>query len=185
MRAMLTLRISGIRSEEHTSELQSRQYLVCRLLLEKKKVLHPAEHFDAAVGENGVVVGGEGQVGAALLPETLAHSLVTGHPGPQALTEAVRHGTSGIAHLRLHGRLPRSGVGVAECCRALRRPAVGQAGASVLDDPRQDERAEKRSEHEQGPGDAFRARFFSRSTAGRDAAAARAQLGPGRAAPGW
>src|SRR3712207_9519395 len=27
-----------IRSEEHTSELQSRQYLVCRLLLEKKKL---------------------------------------------------------------------------------------------------------------------------------------------------
>src|SRR3712207_6969219 len=27
----------GKRSEEHTSELQSRQYLVCRLLLEKKK----------------------------------------------------------------------------------------------------------------------------------------------------
>src|SRR3712207_7512770 len=28
------------RSEEHTSELQSRQYLVCRLLLEKKKKRH-------------------------------------------------------------------------------------------------------------------------------------------------
>src|SRR3712207_7434168 len=28
------------RSEEHTSELQSRQYLVCRLLLEKKKTPH-------------------------------------------------------------------------------------------------------------------------------------------------
>src|SRR5947209_13879860 len=28
---------TSIRSEEHTSELQSRQYLVCRLLLEKKK----------------------------------------------------------------------------------------------------------------------------------------------------
>src|SRR3712207_8656037 len=28
------------RSEEHTSELQSRQYLVCRLLLEKKKYTH-------------------------------------------------------------------------------------------------------------------------------------------------
>src|SRR3712207_7445550 len=27
----------GVRSEEHTSELQSRQYLVCRLLLEKKE----------------------------------------------------------------------------------------------------------------------------------------------------
>src|SRR3712207_7147941 len=29
--------LKEIRSEEHTSELQSRQYLVCRLLLEKKK----------------------------------------------------------------------------------------------------------------------------------------------------
>src|SRR3712207_7359664 len=28
---------NGVRSEEHTSELQSRQYLGCRLLLEKKK----------------------------------------------------------------------------------------------------------------------------------------------------
>src|SRR3712207_8792905 len=28
---------ANLRSEEHTSELQSRQYLVCRLLLEKKK----------------------------------------------------------------------------------------------------------------------------------------------------
>src|SRR5258707_13994062 len=31
---------SRLRSEEHTSELQSRQYLVCRLLLEKKRKLH-------------------------------------------------------------------------------------------------------------------------------------------------
>src|SRR3712207_9271418 len=30
-------RLVGDRSEEHTSELQSRQYLVCRLLLEKKQ----------------------------------------------------------------------------------------------------------------------------------------------------
>src|SRR3712207_6980231 len=33
----ILLPIHGTRSEEHTSELQSRQYLVCRLLLEKKK----------------------------------------------------------------------------------------------------------------------------------------------------
>src|SRR3712207_9006554 len=32
------------RSEEHTSELQSRQYLVCRLLLEKKKKNHKVTH---------------------------------------------------------------------------------------------------------------------------------------------
>src|SRR3712207_8767536 len=37
---LMTARVATIpatRSEEHTSELQSRQYLVCRLLLEKKK----------------------------------------------------------------------------------------------------------------------------------------------------
>src|SRR3712207_7926099 len=33
-----------LRSEEHTSELQSRQYLVCRLLLEKKKKTPPPIH---------------------------------------------------------------------------------------------------------------------------------------------
>src|SRR5947209_12644795 len=33
----ITTTSRGVRSEEHTSELQSRQYLVCRLLLEKKK----------------------------------------------------------------------------------------------------------------------------------------------------
>src|SRR3712207_8769032 len=39
-----------IRSEEHTSELQSRQYLVCRLLLEKKKnTEYFAASFAAAV----------------------------------------------------------------------------------------------------------------------------------------
>src|SRR3712207_8745349 len=32
------LHTGDLRSEEHTSELQSRQYLVCRLLLEKKKI---------------------------------------------------------------------------------------------------------------------------------------------------
>src|SRR3712207_6917687 len=40
MRAMLTP--TNGRSEEHTSELQSRQYLVCRLLLEKKKKNTPS-----------------------------------------------------------------------------------------------------------------------------------------------
>src|SRR3712207_7859563 len=41
-----------LRSEEHTSELQSRQYLVCRLLLEKKntKVLHNVIYNKIAYG---------------------------------------------------------------------------------------------------------------------------------------
>src|SRR5947209_13776461 len=50
---------SRSRSEEHTSELQSRQYLVCRLLLEKKKpmdaklelvrlIVRPSHGHDAA-----------------------------------------------------------------------------------------------------------------------------------------
>src|SRR3712207_7485132 len=37
VRAQLKAVMDDLRSEEHTSELQSRQYLVCRLLLEKKK----------------------------------------------------------------------------------------------------------------------------------------------------
>src|SRR3712207_8439822 len=41
-RRVLMLVDPDARSEEHTSELQSRQYLVCRLLLEKKKLqTHP------------------------------------------------------------------------------------------------------------------------------------------------
>src|SRR3712207_7560208 len=42
------------RSEEHTSELQSRQYLVCRLLLEKKK----KEEDDNLVRDDTLVYGG-------------------------------------------------------------------------------------------------------------------------------
>src|SRR3712207_7662406 len=37
-------KITLTRSEEHTSELQSRQYLVCRLLLEKKKNVRASTH---------------------------------------------------------------------------------------------------------------------------------------------
>src|SRR3712207_7238400 len=37
------------RSEEHTSELQSRQYLVCRLLLEKKRVRYRHERNRSAL----------------------------------------------------------------------------------------------------------------------------------------
>src|SRR2546430_6240590 len=34
-----------VRSEEHTSELQSQSNLVCRLLLEKKKIHHTSHHY--------------------------------------------------------------------------------------------------------------------------------------------
>src|SRR5690625_5705233 len=40
LRACTPAQTSAFRSEEHTSELQSRGHLVCRLLLEKKKVTH-------------------------------------------------------------------------------------------------------------------------------------------------
>src|SRR5258707_3517309 len=41
---------TSLRSEEHTSELQSRQYLVCRLLLEKKNITRtsPAQPIGSA-----------------------------------------------------------------------------------------------------------------------------------------
>src|SRR3712207_8932931 len=38
------------RSEEHTSELQSRQYLVCRLLLEKKNNVHSHDYEQTPLG---------------------------------------------------------------------------------------------------------------------------------------
>src|SRR3712207_8642898 len=44
MGALLVPLLNLTRSEEHTSELQSRQYLVCRLLLEKKKQRHIQLH---------------------------------------------------------------------------------------------------------------------------------------------
>src|SRR2546422_3667470 len=48
-----------MRSEEHTSELQSRLHLVCRLLLEKKKQ-HPHCRTDVAEGEQRPDTGSEG-----------------------------------------------------------------------------------------------------------------------------
>src|SRR5258707_7694289 len=45
----LTFQEIAERSEEHTSELQSRQYLVCRLLLEKKKI-PPTKHISCLEG---------------------------------------------------------------------------------------------------------------------------------------
>src|SRR5260221_1798766 len=40
--------LSSARSEEHTSELQSHSDLVCRLLLEKKTILHGRKHLRAS-----------------------------------------------------------------------------------------------------------------------------------------
>src|SRR3712207_8918576 len=42
------------RSEEHTSELQSRQYLVCRLLLEKKNTRSRAVAYGHSIGRSRV-----------------------------------------------------------------------------------------------------------------------------------
>src|SRR5439155_23305890 len=47
---------SSARSEEHTSELQSRGHLVCRLLLEKKRKLCPIGHVQTVEADTGVVV---------------------------------------------------------------------------------------------------------------------------------
>src|SRR2546425_6563297 len=44
---LIRRRRMGVRSEEHTSELQSLAYLVCRLLLEKKKLVPAAPYREA------------------------------------------------------------------------------------------------------------------------------------------
>src|SRR3712207_6901162 len=46
------LEAGSVRSEEHTSELQSRQYLVCRLLLEKKKKKNLSSLVDITLFRN-------------------------------------------------------------------------------------------------------------------------------------
>src|SRR3712207_8415451 len=42
---------AAVRSEEHTSELQSRQYFVCRLLLEKKKPISSSTRRGASLAD--------------------------------------------------------------------------------------------------------------------------------------
>src|SRR5256885_9807633 len=44
----------GRRSEEHTSELQSPCNLVCRLLLEKKKIIRPLTHVHSCTNHNRI-----------------------------------------------------------------------------------------------------------------------------------
>src|SRR3982751_1804584 len=61
----MAVRWLGVRSEEHTSELQSRQYLVCRLLLEKKKT---DRHEPMAAPASFTVLGVDG------LGPTAAHT---------------------------------------------------------------------------------------------------------------
>src|SRR2546422_4861525 len=48
------IRVNSARSEEHTSELQSRLHLVCRLLLEKKKK-KKSEHIENTMRTNACV----------------------------------------------------------------------------------------------------------------------------------
>src|SRR5687768_17622807 len=43
--SLITARLAAERSEEHTSELQSRLHLVCRLLLEKKKKIYISKNY--------------------------------------------------------------------------------------------------------------------------------------------
>src|SRR2546429_6023838 len=50
------LRRSRARSEEHTSELQSRLHLVCRLLLEKKKKKRQRQPLELAVAVQNLIV---------------------------------------------------------------------------------------------------------------------------------
>src|SRR5258708_24164451 len=51
-RRCATMSPNSLRSEEHTSELQSPDHLVCRLLLEKKKIIYPDPSFAAAVTQH-------------------------------------------------------------------------------------------------------------------------------------
>src|SRR2546429_2193737 len=66
LRLVISSKARRIRSEEHTSELQSRLHLVCRLLLVKHKALR-----DPRLSEVGVVVAGGGSLLPAVQEEGL------------------------------------------------------------------------------------------------------------------
>src|SRR6476620_7932608 len=65
-------RAQGARSEEHTSELQSRQYLVCRLLLEKKTNTAPVRRRSAAGAAASALLGGHGAASTVWRPSPSA-----------------------------------------------------------------------------------------------------------------
>src|SRR2546430_11552202 len=65
--------IGSHRSEEHTSELQSQSNLVCRLLLEKKKIFDVLRAFSAAMSRNNLV----GHVVGARILRDLSHGHCT------------------------------------------------------------------------------------------------------------
>src|SRR5215813_7977235 len=62
--------VSSIRSEEHTSELQSRPHLVCRLLLEKKKARSVGRAFKNADAQARAVRGRQPGFGHRRLADT-------------------------------------------------------------------------------------------------------------------
>src|SRR3712207_8968120 len=64
--ATTATRAAARRSEEHTSELQSRQYLVCRLLLEKKNGRAQRHPHDLVEGLDRLVAHGRGELGGNL-----------------------------------------------------------------------------------------------------------------------
>src|SRR5438445_3339145 len=54
-RHLVAVEVGVVRSEEHTSELQSRQYLVCRLLLEKKKNITKNLYLNYVISVKGIL----------------------------------------------------------------------------------------------------------------------------------
>src|SRR5690554_7041161 len=78
-----------LRSEEHTSELQSRPHLVCRLLLEKKKKYTTAGHIETLL---------ENRTQAYDISPAVAHDLVShGIPPPTQL--GITDMSNGVIHV--------------------------------------------------------------------------------------
>src|SRR5208337_2865436 len=64
------------RSEEHTSELQSPMYIVCRLLLEKKKTVHDHAAHDGIIGVEDVPRTAEIGVAGKVLLENVVGGVI-------------------------------------------------------------------------------------------------------------
>src|SRR2546430_5706543 len=118
--------LASVRSEEHTSELQSQSNLVCRLLLEKKNALLDARH-EAAGGDVGPQ--GEEFVRVHRIPlDAVEEAQQPGRPGLEgsALLPARRHLRRTAHELVAAGPLHAvdAQVGPADADRVLGRPGA-------------------------------------------------------------
>src|SRR2546425_504032 len=123
--------LGKIRSEEHTSELQSLAYLVCRLLLEKKNGRIGGAHLEAVAAVGQAAVALRARAGCEGTPVELAGEGAAGLGGREAEARAAA-GASGRRRGR-DGRVRRRGIHRPGVAGRRRVGVAGRIGRAHLE----------------------------------------------------